>query len=184
MGIRSVLAKPFAAYIASQTKKWSLNPEVSQHQTFQYLIREGKHTIFGRDHRFDSIRNYDDFRKNVPIRDYEDLKPYVEQVLRGKSDVLWKGKPEYFAKTSGTTSGTKYIPITKESVPNHINSARNALLSYVHETGKALFLDGGLIFLSGSPELDEKAGIKTGRLSGIVNHHVPGYLRSNQKPSY
>jgi hypothetical protein len=184
MGIRSVLAKPFAAYIASQTKKWSLNPEIYQQQTFRYLIREGRNTVFGRDHHFDSIRNYDDFRKNVPVRDYEDLKPYVEQVLKGKPDVLWKGKPEYFAKTSGTTSGTKYIPITKESVPNHINSARNALLSYVHETGNAAFLDGGLIFLSGSPELDEKAGIKTGRLSGIVNHHVPGYLRTNQKPSY
>jgi hypothetical protein len=184
MGIRSVLAKPFAAYIALQTKKWSLNPEAHQHKIFGHLVSEGKSTVFGRDHHFQSIRNYDDFKKNVPIRDYEALKPYVEQVVAGKSDILWKGKPEYFAKTSGTTSGTKYIPITKESVPNHINGARNALLSYIHETGNATFLDGGLIFLSGSPELQEKAGIKTGRLSGIVNHHVPGYLRSNQKPSY
>lgn len=184
MGIRSILAKPFAAYIASQTKNWSLHPEAYQTKIFNYLISEGKSTVFGRDHHFQSIRNYEDFKKNVPIRDYEDLKPYVEQVLTGQSDILWKGKPEYFAKTSGTTSGTKYIPITKESVPNHINGARNALLSYIHETGNASFLDGGLIFLSGSPELDEKAGIKTGRLSGIVNHHVPAYLRSNQKPSY
>ena len=112
------------------------------------------------------------------------MKPYIERVLHGEENILWPGKPAYFAKTSGTTSGTKYIPITKESVPNHINSARNALLSYVHETGNGSFLDGGLIFLSGSPELDEKAGIKTGRLSGIVNHHVPQYLRSNQKPTY
>jgi hypothetical protein len=184
MGIRSVLAKPFAAYIAAQTKKWSLNPEASQKKTFHDLITGAKATLFGRDHNFDGIRNYADFRKSVPVRDYEDLKPYIERVLTGQANVLWKGKPEYFAKTSGTTSGTKYIPITRESVPNHINSARNALLSYVHETGNASFLDGGLIFLSGSPELDEKAGIKTGRLSGIVNHHVPGYLRTNQKPSY
>jgi hypothetical protein len=184
MGIRSVLAKPFAAYIASQTRKWSLNPAVYQQKTFDYLIDQGRQTLFGRDHNFDSIRNYDAFKKNVPIRDYEALKPYVEQVVSGKADILWKGKPEYFAKTSGTTSGTKYIPISKESIPNHINGARNALLSYVHETGNASFLDGGLIFLSGSPELDVKAGIKTGRLSGIVNHHVPAYLRSNQKPSY
>jgi hypothetical protein len=184
MGIRSVLAKPFAAYVATQTKKWSLNPASSQEKIFRYLIDQGRNTLFGRDHSFGAIRNYDAFKKNVPIRDYEDLKPYVEQVVSGKPDILWKGKPEYFAKTSGTTSGTKYIPISKESVPNHINGARNALLSYVHETGNASFLDGGLIFLSGSPELDEKAGIKTGRLSGIVNHHVPAYLRSNQKPSY
>jgi hypothetical protein len=184
MGIRSTLAKPFSAYIASQTQKWSLNPFPYQEQTLKSLIASAKATRFGKDHGFDGIRNYDDFKKQVPIKDYEELKPYVEQVVAGKPDILWPGKPAYFAKTSGTTSGTKYIPITKESIPNHINSARNALLSYVHETGNGTFLDGGLIFLSGSPELDEKAGIKTGRLSGIVNHHVPGYLRTNQKPSY
>jgi hypothetical protein len=184
MGIRSVLAKPFAAYVASQTRQWSVHPVESQHKIFQELMRRGRDTIFGKDHHLDAVRSYEDFKKHVPVRDYEDLKPYVEQILSGKANVLWPGKPVYFAKTSGTTSGTKYIPITKESVPNHINGARNALLSYVHETGNASFLDGGLIFLSGSPTLDEKAGIKTGRLSGIVNHHVPGYLRSNQKPSY
>ncbi|HCW07141.1 MAG TPA: hypothetical protein DGG95_07240 [Cytophagales bacterium] len=184
MGIRSFLAKPFASYIAAQTKDWSLSPDLHQQKIFHSLISAAQHTLFGKDHGFSSIRSYDDFKKQVPIRDYELLKPYVERVLHGEENILWKGKPEYFAKTSGTTSGTKYIPITKESIPNHINSARNALLSYVHETGNATFLDGGLIFLSGSPELSEKAGIKTGRLSGIVNHHVPGYLRSNQKPSY
>src|SRR5689334_5521053 len=184
MGIRSVLAKPFAAYIAKETKTWSSNPDLFQLKTFQSLIEGVKNTSFGKDHGFGDINSYDDFRKQIPVRDYEALKPYVERVLHGEENILWKGKPEYFAKTSGTTSGTKYIPITKDSVPNHINSARNALLSYVHETGNASFLDGGLIFLSGSPELSVKAGIKTGRLSGIVNHHVPGYLRTNQKPSY
>ena len=184
MGIRSVLAKPFAAYIASQTKEWSMKPEVYQQKVFESLIQTGRKTLFGKDHGFESIKSYEDFKKQVPIRDYEVLKPYVEKVLHGEQDILWTGKPAYFAKTSGTTSGTKYIPITKDSVPNHINSARNALLSYIHETGNGSFLDGGLIFLSGSPELDEKAGIKTGRLSGIVNHHVPDYLRTNQKPTY
>jgi hypothetical protein len=184
MGIRSILAKPFAAYIARQTQEWSKKPGFYQQKTFQSIVSDAAQTVFGQDHGFADIRTHQDFQKQVPIRDYEDLKPYVERVLHGDSDILWPGKPAYFAKTSGTTSGTKYIPISTESVPNHINSARNALLSYVHETGKAAFLDGGLIFLSGSPELDEKAGIKTGRLSGIVNHHVPAYLRTNQKPSY
>lgn len=184
MGIRAVLAKPFAAYIAGQTKKWSSNPGYFQTHVFKKLIADARHTHFGHNHGFESIQSHQDFIKQVPIRDYEELKPYIEKVLHGEKDVLWPGKPAYFAKTSGTTSGTKYIPISKESIPNHIHGARNALLSYVHETGNASFLDGGLIFLSGSPELDEKAGIKTGRLSGIVNHHVPGYLRTNQKPSY
>src|SRR5690606_19343588 len=117
-------------------------------------------------------------------RDYEGLRPYIDRVVRGESDVLWKGRPLYFAKTSGTTSGTKYIPITRESIPNHINSARNALLSYIHQTDKSSFLDGGLIFHSVSPALAEASGIKSGRLSGILIHLVPGYLRSNQYPSY
>ncbi len=184
MGIRSLFAKPFASYIAKETQEWSMKAEVYQQKILESLLQTGRNTLFGKDHGFEAIKSHTDFKKQVPVRDYEILKPYVEKVLHGEQNVLWAGKPEYFAKTSGTTSGTKYIPITKESVPNHINSARNALLSYVHETGKGSFLDGGLIFLSGSPELEEKAGIKTGRLSGIVNHHVPGYLRTNQKPTY
>ncbi|MFM8833481.1 MAG: GH3 auxin-responsive promoter family protein, partial [Cytophagales bacterium] len=184
MGIRSLLAKPFATYIQKQTLEWSSKPDFYQKKVFQSLIQGGAQTAFGKDHGFTDVKTYDEFKKQVPIRDYEVLKPYIERVLHGEENILWPGKPAYFAKTSGTTSGTKYIPITKESVPNHINSARNALLSYVHETGNGSFLDGGLIFLSGSPELGEKAGIKTGRLSGIVNHHVPQYLRSNQKPTY
>lgn len=184
MGFRSILAKPFAALVASQTKTWSLQPEKFQQKVFETIIRQAHGTLFGKDHDFQAIKSHDDFKKQVPVRDYEDLKNYIEPVVAGKPDILWPGKPAYFAKTSGTTSGTKYIPISKDSIPNHINSARNALLSYVHETGNAGFLDGGLIFLSGSPKLYEKAGIKTGRLSGIVNHHVPSYLRTNQKPSY
>lgn len=184
MGIRSQLARPFAAYIAGETKKWSLNPFRYQQKIFSYLIASGQSTLFGRDHDFKSIRTYDDFKERVPVRDYEDLKPYVEKILHGEPDILWRGKPKYLAKTSGTTSGTKYIPITRESVSNHFNSARDASLSYVHETGNASFLDGGLIFLSGSPVLAEKSGIKTGRLSGIVNHEIPAIVRTNQKPSY
>lgn len=184
MGIRSTLAKPFANFIAKETNKWATNPGIYQEKTRSGIISKAQETIFGKDHGFSDIKYYDDFKRQVPIRDYEQLSGYVDQILDGKSDVLWPGKPEYFAKTSGTTSGTKYIPITKDSIPNHINGARNALLSYVHQTGNARFLDGKLIFLSGSPVLDETAGIKTGRLSGMVNHHVPGYLRTNQMPSY
>ncbi len=184
MGIRSLLSKPFAAYIARQTKKWSVNAGKFQDKLLEELVTKASGTAFGKDHHFDSINSYEDFKKNVPIRDYEALSPYIQKILKGEENILWPGKPTYFAKTSGTTSGTKYIPITKDSIPNHINSARNALLSYVHETGKSQFLDGKLIFLSGAPTLDKKAGIHTGRLSGIVNHHVPGYLRTNQMPSY
>src|SRR5205085_479927 len=134
---------------------------------------------FGKDHSFAKITSYEDFKQAVPIRDYEQLKDYIEKVKEGQPDILWKGKPIYFAKTSGTTSGVKYIPITKDSIPNHINSARNALLCYMAVSGNYDFVSGKLIFLSGSPELERVADIPTGRLSGIVNHHVPKYLRGN-----
>lgn len=184
MGIRSLLGKPFAAYIDRSTKKWAANPVDEQARTLEQIVRKAENTQFGKDHSFTEIKNYSDFKSQVPIRDYEALSGYVKQILEGDSNVLWPGKPEYFAKTSGTTSGTKYIPITKDSIPNHINSARNALFQYVHETGNAKVLDGKMIFLSGSPVLEENAGIKTGRLSGLVNHHIPQWLRSNQLPSY
>lgn len=184
MGIRSFFSKPIAAVVAAQQRSWSSKPGEVQKKIFDTIIARARDTKFGKDHDFKSIRSYKDYQKRVPIRDYEGLSPYVDMILKGEDDVLWPGKPVYFAKTSGTTSGTKYIPITKDSIPNHINSARNAILSYIQETGKARFIDGKLIFLSGSPEMDQKGGIHYGRLSGIVNHHVPGYLRTNQMPSY
>lgn len=155
-----------------------------QEKLMKLLVKTAKHTEFGKDHGFNKIDSYDDFKQQVPVRDYEQLKPYIEKIKSGKENILWPGKPIYFAKTSGTTSGVKYIPITKQSIPNHIETARNALLCYMAQTGNTLFANGKLIFLSGSPELERTGGIPTGRLSGIVNHHVPRYLRSNQLPSY
>lgn len=184
MKIKSFLAKPFANYIHRQIKKGMATAVADQQHIFQQLIKTGLKTEFGKDHAFDNIKTHEDFVKKVPVRDYEAFKPYIEKIKEGKHNVLWKGQPIYFAKTSGTTSGVKYIPITKESIPNHINTARNALLCYMAETGNTRFADGKLIFLSGSPELERIGGIPTGRLSGIVNHHVPKYLRANQLPSY
>jgi hypothetical protein len=181
--IKAALSKPFAKFIAKRIKKWASQPLETQEKVFQNLIKKARKTAFGRDHNFDSIRTYDDFRKNVPIRDYEALRPYVDRVVNGEEDVLWTGKPIYFAKTSGTTSGAKYIPITKESMPTHVNAARNAILMYIYETGNTKFVDGKMIFLQGSPILEEKNGIKLGRLSGIVAHYVPKYLQKNRMPS-
>jgi len=184
MKIKSFLAKPFANYIHKQIKKGMETAVNDQLDIFNQLIRAAAKTEFGKEHGFEDIKSHADFVKQVPIRDYEEFKPYIEKIKQGKHNILWKGQPIYFAKTSGTTSGVKYIPISKDSIPNHINSARNALLCYMAETGNTQFADGKLIFLSGSPELERVGGVPTGRLSGIVNHHVPKYLRANQLPSY
>ncbi|MES2774818.1 MAG: GH3 auxin-responsive promoter family protein [Bacteroidota bacterium] len=184
MNIKSLLAKPFASYIHKQIKKSMTTALEDQEAIFKQLVKTGRVTEFGKEHGFDKITNFEEFAKAVPIRDYEQFKGYIERIKEGKHNVLWKGQPIYFAKTSGTTSGVKYIPITKDSIPNHINTARNALLCYMSETGNYDFASGKLIFLSGSPVLERVGGIPTGRLSGIVNHHVPKYLRANQLPSY
>jgi len=184
MSIKSFGAKIFANYIHKKTQKWASNPIETQEKVFHDLIRQAANTQFGKDHKFDGIKTVKDFQNQVPIRDYEELKPYVDRVVKGEENILWKGKPLYFAKTSGTTSGAKYIPLTKESMPFHIEAARNAILNYIHETGKADFVDGKMIFLQGSPILEEKNGIKLGRLSGIVAHFVPKYLQKNRMPSW
>lgn len=184
MKIKSFLAKPFATYIYKQIKKGMATAVADQEAIFQNLIKVGSKTEFGKEHQFEKIKSHEDFVQHVPIRDYEDFKKYIDEIKQGRHNVLWKGQPIYFAKTSGTTSGVKYIPITKDSIPNHINTARNALLCYMAESGNTAFANGKMIFLSGSPELERVGGIPTGRLSGIVNHHVPKYLRSNQLPSF
>ena len=184
MGFLSFLSKPLAAWSVKQTNAWSNHAVETQQHIFSKLIEQARYTSFGNDHDFSSIRNYEDFKSRVPVRDYEGLRKYFDRVKAGEANVLWKDRPLYLSKTSGTTSGIKYIPITRDSISNHIDSTRNALLSYINETGKSSFLNGKLIFISGSPALDKINGIHVGRLSGIVNHHVPAYLRRQQLPTY
>lgn len=184
MGIKAALSKPFAAFIVKGVTRWKKDAVAAQKETFRQLIDAAQDTAFGKDHQFSSIKNYEDFKKQVPVRDYEELRPYIDRVVAGEKDVMWKGKPAYFAKTSGTTSGAKYIPISKESMPEHLKAARNALLTYIYETGNADFVNGKMIFLQGSPVMTEKNGIKVGRLSGIVANLVPAYLQKNRLPSY
>ena len=186
MGInfKEKLGKIFARLIYLKNKKWIRNPIRYQAKTFDYLVRKATNTSFGRDHFFNNIKTYDDFKENVPIKDYEDIKHYIDKIFSGESNVLWPGKPIYFAKTSGTTSGLKYIPITKESMKTHIISARDSLLNYIRETGNSSFINGKHIFLQGSPILEEKNGIRIGRLSGIAAHYVPNYLQKNRMPSW
>ncbi|WP_396197942.1 GH3 auxin-responsive promoter family protein [Flavobacterium sp.] len=184
MSVKAFAAKLFAKRIHAQTQKWANDPVATQEKVLASLLKTAAPTKFGKDHHFSSIKSHADFVQNVPVRDYEGLKPYVDLVVNGDENILWIGKPLYFAKTSGTTSGAKYIPLTAASMPFHIQAARNAILSYIHETGKADFVSGKMIFLQGSPILEEKNGIKLGRLSGIVAHFIPKYLQKNRMPSW
>lgn len=184
MSLKSFAAKIFASRIQRKIDQWASNPIATQEKVFKYLIDAAQYTDFGNDHHFDTIQSHEDFVREVPVRDYEALRPYIDRVVAGEPDIVWPGKPLYFAKTSGTTSGAKYIPLTKDSMRTHPDTARNAILCYIAETGKTSFVDGKMIFLQGSPEVEEKNEIKVGRLSGIVAHYVPNYLQKNRLPSW
>ena len=184
MGIKALLSLPFAKFIVTKNNRWKKNAVKAQQKLMLQLIKQAKNTTFGRDHNFSEIRNYSDFKTQIPIRDYEGLKRYVKQIIDREEDVLWPGKPIYFCKTSGTTSGEKYIPISKESMVNHITAARDAILSYIAETKNTSIVNGKMIFLQGSPKLTKTGDILTGRLSGIVAHHIPAYLTKNSLPSF
>ena len=184
MGFKAFFGRQYAKIVRRVVDKWKYNASGSQQRILEDIVKKAANTTFGREHDFSSIKTYNDYKKAVPIRDYEQFKPYIDRVVAGEKDVLWPGKPVYLAKTSGTTSGVKYIPITKHSIGNHFYSAQTALMLYISETSNARFMDGKMIFLSGSPVLEKVNGIYTGRLSGIVNHHIPSYLKGSQVPSY
>ena len=182
--IKAFAAKIYAALMHKKNQKWIKNPLDAQTRVFRDLVQNGAKTQFGKDHSLQKVNDIEGFRASVPVRDYEQLLPYIDQVLGGKTDVLWPGRPLYFAKSSGTTSGAKYIPITADSMPQHIRAAREALLNYIHQTGSTKAINGKHIFLQGSPVLEDKNGVALGRLSGIVAHYVPAYLQKNRMPSW
>ena len=184
MGLKSTLGKLYAKLIARSNKKWISNPLKAQKNVFQSLIKTAKKTVFGVDHQFTEIDSYEDFKARVPVVDYEQIKYYIERIQKGEKDVLWPGSPLYFCKTSGTTSGVKYIPVSKDSMLIQVKCAKDAVLSYVSETNDTTPLKGGNIFIQGSPELDESSGIPIGRLSGIAAHYIPWYLQSSNFPSF
>lgn len=184
MSLKSQLIRPYVWWISRQVSRWKRRALWDQQQIFDQLIRKGRNTAFGKEHHFSDISFYEDYRASIPLRDYEQLKTYIDRIIAGEEDVLWPGRPKYLAKTSGTTSGVKYIPITTDSIPNHFYSAQTAVMLFMHERRDTSMMEGQMLFLSGSPQLETVGGIKTGRLSGIVNHEIPFYLKRNQVPSW
>jgi len=184
MGLKSLLAKPYARWLVRKERQWAQRPAATQERVFEHLVHTAAKTAFGKDHGFDQIKSHSDYVQRVPVRDYEDLKPYIERIINGEKSVLWPGQPEYLAKTSGTTSGAKYIPITKASMKEQVKSSKLALLNYIVESGNASYVNGKMIFLQGSPVLGKKGAIKSGRLSGISAHYLPNYLLKNRLPSW
>ena len=182
--MKTLIAILFAHFIRKKNQNWITNPIEHQQKTFVKLISKSKNTVFGKDHGFSEINSYESFKQKVPIRDYEGLKSYIDKAVNGEKNILWPGKPLYFAKTSGTTSGAKFIPITKASIKTHVRSARDALLNYFLKSKNYKSINGKHMFLQGSPELIKKNGVFIGRLSGISAHYVPKLFLTNRLPSW
>lgn len=184
MGWKSLLLKPYAASIAKKIIHASKNAVHIQNDILLKNIRYAESTAFGREHNFNKIYTHKDYTQNIPLRSYPLLKPYIERIMNGESDVLWPDRPKYLVGTAGTTGGIKHIPLSQESIPYHIQSAVKTGMNYAYRHGHMDVFDGKLIFLSGSPVLDMTGDIPIGRLSGIVNHEIPRFLRPLQVPSY
>lgn len=184
MGLKAVAAKVAANIIAPQIYKEQNRALQIQQGLMKAFVKTAAQTQFGKEHHFSNISGYTEFTQTVPLKDYEGLNKYVDLIADGKEDVLWPGKPLYFCKSSGTTSGTKYIPVTDLQIKEMIKAARNSLMLYVAETGNADFFDHKMIFLQGSPQLEYHGKIASGRLSGIVYNHVPFYAHANRMPGY
>ena len=97
MSLKSFGAKIFAKHIQRKVKKWADNPIATQEKVFKNLMDAAQYTVFGSDHHFGDIKTHEDFVKQVPIRDYEALRMYVDRMVAGEEDILWPGKPLYFA---------------------------------------------------------------------------------------
>ena len=160
----------WAKYHCKKEEQYRKNAIEYQEKLLFSLIKKAENTRFGKEHLFSEIKEIQDFQNRVPVANYEQLKYYIDRIKNGEKDILWTSLPKYFAKTSGTTSGSKYIPIAKEGRPDQISAAQSALFHYIVKKNNA--------------ELEEINGIKTGRLSGIVAHHIPNYLQKNRLPSY
>ena len=112
MQIKSLLAKPFANYVYKGVRKGMATAVEDQENILKELLKVGKLTEFGKEHQLQNVSVYEEFIQSVPIRDYEQYKSYIEKIKEGRHNILWKGKPIYLAKTSGTTSGARWALMT------------------------------------------------------------------------
>ncbi|WOC52412.1 hypothetical protein BPO_1765 [Bergeyella porcorum] len=115
--IKKTIALLWAKRHIQSAQEFKDNAVAQQEQLLLSLVKTAEKTLFGRVHQFEKIHSVEDFQQRVPIADYEDLKPYIEKVKRGQANILWTGTPEYFAKTSGTTSGANISPSPKKECP-------------------------------------------------------------------
>ncbi len=161
-------------------------PIETQRQVFKSLIQDAKHTQWGKQYQYNSIKNEKDFAKQVPVGDYESHKAYINQMMHGEADVLWPGKIEWYSKSSGTTNDkSKYLPVSNSAVKEtHMRGPRDTLTIYHNNYDNANLFDGESIVLSGSyNEFPPFPKTKFGDVSAIMVANMPLFFRRFYKPT-
>jgi len=165
-------------------KKFVDNPIQVQESVFNYLIKKGIKTKFGEDHQFEKITNYITFKNQIPIRTYEDFDHYITKIRKGREDILWPGKINWFAKSSGTTNNkSKFIPVTKESLEDcHFKAGKDMLSIYENNFPKINIYNGKGIMLGGSMTKSKNRKFKDGDLSAILLDEFPFWVNYHRVP--
>ena len=167
-----------------EIKRIYANPLKLQEEALFSILDKARYTEFGRKYGFDSVKSIKAYQQKLPLFRYNDIKPWVEKTIKGKSNVLWQGRISDFALSSGTTSGNKYIPISKELINTNRRAALDCAALYLKESGEKSILKGRFLFLGGSTALERlEGGSFAGDLSGIVSRRIPFIFRSMYEPS-
>jgi hypothetical protein len=161
-------------------------PVELQRQLFSRLIAAGRNTAFGREHGLDAVTNLRQFKRNVPIRTYDEIKPYIQRAQSGEAGVLWPGETQWFAKSSGTTfDRSKFLPVTAASLHGcHYKGGKDLLALYCDHRPEAELYDGKHLILGGSSALDDNGnGGYSGDLSAIIVRNLPFWVETRRTPN-
>ena len=183
MGFKKFIVKILANNNEKSIHKGSNNAIGHQLKLFKYLTSVLHKTEYGKILGAQKDITISSFQKKIPIVNYEKITPFINKIANGEKNVLWKGLPKYFVKTSGTTSGVKYIPLSREMLKIQIRSTKEALLLYAQQTKNYDIINGKMMFIQGSPVVGRYKKVPCGRLSGIVANYVPSFLQKNRLPS-
>jgi hypothetical protein len=176
MKLLSPAISRFARMRLWSIEQWVNDPITTQHVVWQDLLAAGQYTEFGRLHHFSHIQSLADYKKKVPIQEYDDLKPFIERMMKGEENVLWNTPVQWFAKSSGTTSDkSKFIPVSEESLQdNHYRASKDVLSFYYASHPESDLLTGKSLVIGGSHQINQlNEEVHYGDLSAVVMQNSP-----------
>lgn len=169
------LARPFFLHRLKAIARYATDAEEIQRKVLARLLREAAQTAYGRDHGFGEIRSYEEFSRTVPVNTYEELKGFIDRMRHGERDVLWKGRVEWYAKSSGTTNDkSKFIPVSSAGLHDtHYAGGTDAVALYLHSHPESRLFDGRALILGGSHQPNYNLpGSLVGDLSAILIENI------------